>query len=144
MLAELAWNSFTRIPDLFFSKAFSSFVKFSLLWYQFPGVLWIGTSGMFSAKGRLSSLKGSSNKKGNLNNSNREQSSGNAQSLETVYRILCPSKKIGGVIGTGGGIIKSLREETRSKITVSDSVPGSDERVIIIFSPPTKILRKKK
>lgn len=86
--------------------------------------------------------KGSSNKKGNLNNSNREQSSGNAQSLETVYRILCPSKKIGGVIGKGGGIIKSLREETRSKITVSDSVPGSDERVIIIFSPPTKISRK--
>ncbi|XP_004306018.1 PREDICTED: KH domain-containing protein At4g18375-like [Fragaria vesca subsp. vesca] len=69
-------------------------------------------------------------------------SSGNTLSLETLYRILCPSKKIGGVIGKGGGIIKSLREETRSKITVSDSVPGSDERVIIIFSPPTKISRK--
>ncbi|XP_050382435.1 KH domain-containing protein At4g18375-like [Argentina anserina] len=86
--------------------------------------------------------KGSSNKRGSWNSSNQEQSSGNAQSLETVYRILCPSKKIGGVIGKGGGIIKSLREETRSKITVADSVPGSDERVIIIFSPPNKIPRK--
>ncbi|KAM5580964.1 KH domain-containing protein [Rosa sericea] len=86
--------------------------------------------------------KGSGNKKGNWNNSNCEQSSGNSQSLDTVYRILCPSKKIGGVIGKGGGIIKSLREETRSKITVADSVPGSDERVIIIFSSPIKISRK--
>lgn len=57
---------------------------------------------------------------------------------DTVYRILCPSRKIGSVIGKGGGIIKVLREETRSKITVSDSIPGSDERVIMIYSPPDK------
>ncbi|CAI9752994.1 unnamed protein product [Fraxinus pennsylvanica] len=57
---------------------------------------------------------------------------------ETVYRILCPSKKIGSVIGKGGNIVKALREETQAKITVSDSVPGSDERVIIIFSPSDK------
>lgn len=83
--------------------------------------------------------KGSSINKGKWNNSSREQFSGNSQSLDTVYRILCPSKKIGGVIGKGGGIIKALREETRSKITVADSVPGSDERVIIIYSSPTKV-----
>lgn len=86
--------------------------------------------------------KGSSINKGKWNNSSREQFSGNSQSLDTVYRILCPSKKIGGVIGKGGGIIKALREETRSKITVADSVPGSDERVIIIYSSPTKVSRK--
>lgn len=61
---------------------------------------------------------------------------------DTVYRILCPSRKIGSVIGKGGGIIKVLREETKSKITVSDSVPGSDERVIMIYSPPDKISKK--
>ncbi|KAA8530567.1 hypothetical protein F0562_005276 [Nyssa sinensis] len=49
---------------------------------------------------------------------------------------------IGVVIGKGGGIIKALREDTQAKITVADSAPGSDERVIIIFSPSTKNPRK--
>lgn len=79
------------------------------------------------------------NKRGKWNNSNREQSSGNSQPSDTVYRILCPSRKIGGVIGKGGSIVKTLREETRAKITVADSVSGSDERVIIIYSSPTRI-----
>lgn len=57
---------------------------------------------------------------------------------DTVYRILCPDKKIGGVIGKGGSIINALREETRAKIRVVDGFPGGDERVIIIFSPPTR------
>ncbi|XP_057522230.1 KH domain-containing protein At4g18375-like [Amaranthus tricolor] len=56
---------------------------------------------------------------------------------DTVYRILCPARKIGSVIGKGGGIIKVLREETKAKITVSDSA-GPDERVIMIYSPPGK------
>ncbi|KAF3443892.1 hypothetical protein FNV43_RR13582 [Rhamnella rubrinervis] len=73
------------------------------------------------------------------NNSSREQSSGNSQPSDTVYRILCPSRKIGGVIGKGGSIVKALREESKAKITVADSVPGSDERVIIIYSSPTRI-----
>ncbi|KAH9306722.1 hypothetical protein KI387_011126, partial [Taxus chinensis] len=55
---------------------------------------------------------------------------------DTVYRILCPGNKIGSVIGRGGGIIKSLRQETHAKIKIADSIPGVDERVIIIFSPP--------
>eukprot|EP00252_Welwitschia_mirabilis_P004500 TRINITY_DN14833_c0_g1_i1.p1 TRINITY_DN14833_c0_g1~~TRINITY_DN14833_c0_g1_i1.p1 ORF type:complete len:634 (-),score=87.33 TRINITY_DN14833_c0_g1_i1:601-2502(-) len=53
---------------------------------------------------------------------------------DTVYRILCPGKKIGSVIGKGGSIIKSLRTDTHAKIKVADSIPGVDERVIIIFS----------
>ncbi|KAJ8442504.1 hypothetical protein Cgig2_022387 [Carnegiea gigantea] len=61
---------------------------------------------------------------------------------DTVYRILCPSRKIGSVIGKGGGIIKALREKSRSKITVSNSIPGSDERVIMIYSPPDKPSKK--
>lgn len=88
--------------------------------------------------------KGGNNnyKKGKWNDSGREQPPEDYQSLDTVYRILCPSKKIGGVIGKGGNIVKALREETRAKISVSDSVLGSDERVIIIYSFPTKISRK--
>ncbi|KAH9315612.1 hypothetical protein KI387_024239, partial [Taxus chinensis] len=53
---------------------------------------------------------------------------------ELVFRVLCPNKKIGGIIGKGGTIIKKLREEIGVKIKVTDSVPGSDDRIIIISS----------
>lgn len=78
--------------------------------------------------------KGGNNKKGKWHNSSREQSYGNSDAADTVYRVLCPAKKIGGVIGKGGGIVKALREQTQAKITVADSVPGTDERVILIYS----------
>eukprot|EP00262_Sarcandra_glabra_P000746 TRINITY_DN10864_c0_g1_i1.p1 TRINITY_DN10864_c0_g1~~TRINITY_DN10864_c0_g1_i1.p1 ORF type:complete len:655 (+),score=142.11 TRINITY_DN10864_c0_g1_i1:65-1966(+) len=58
--------------------------------------------------------------------------------IDTVYRILCPGKKIGGVIGKGGSIINALRDETLAKIRVADTVRGAEERVIIIFSSPTR------
>ncbi|KAG5535319.1 hypothetical protein RHGRI_023179 [Rhododendron griersonianum] len=82
-------------------------------------------------------------KKGKWHNSSREQSFGNSESSDTVYRILCYSKRIGSVIGKGGNRVKALREETQAKITVSDSVAGSDERVIIIHSPSTKKTHEK-
>uniref|UniRef100_A0A5B6YXE0 K Homology domain-containing protein n=1 Tax=Davidia involucrata TaxID=16924 RepID=A0A5B6YXE0_DAVIN len=82
------------------------------------------------------------NKKGKWDNSSHEQFTGNSHASDTVYRILCHSRKIGSVIGKGGNIIKALREETQAKITVADSVPGSDERVIIIYSPSSKSPRK--
>lgn len=81
-------------------------------------------------------------KKGKWLNSSREQSFGNSEASDTVYRILCYSKRIGSVIGKGGNRVKALREETQAKITVSDSVEGSDERVIIIYSPSTKTHEK--
>ncbi|XP_057809585.1 RNA-binding KH domain-containing protein RCF3-like [Salvia miltiorrhiza] len=77
-------------------------------------------------------------RKGKQYNSIREEFSENFHSSDTVYRILCQSKKIGSVIGKGGNIVKALREETEAKITVSDSVIGSDERVILICSPSDK------
>ncbi|XP_058227967.1 KH domain-containing protein HEN4-like [Rhododendron vialii] len=82
-------------------------------------------------------------KKGKWHNSSREQSFGNSEASDTVYRILCYSKRIGSVIGKGGNRVKALREETQAKITVSDSVAGSDERVIIIHSPSTKKTHEK-
>ncbi|KAK3012527.1 hypothetical protein RJ639_009100 [Escallonia herrerae] len=80
-------------------------------------------------------------KRGKSNNHSHEQSLGDSSTSETSYRILCHSRKIGSVIGKGGNIVKALREETQAKITVAESVPGSDERVILIFSPSTKITR---
>lgn len=88
--------------------------------------------------------KKGANKRGKWSNS-RPEGLENTQvpnPTDTVYRILCPSRKIGSVIGKGGGIIKVLREETRAKITVSDTIPGSDERVIMIYSPPDRSSKK--
>lgn len=53
---------------------------------------------------------------------------------DTVYRYLCPSRKIGSIIGRGGEIVKQLRADTQAKIRIGESVPGCDERVITIFS----------
>ncbi|XP_076921128.1 KH domain-containing protein At4g18375-like isoform X1 [Bidens hawaiensis] len=75
------------------------------------------------------------NKGGNKRGKFGEQSSEISKTPETVYRILCQSRKIGSVIGKGGGIVKALREETQAKITVAETVPGSEERVITISSP---------
>lgn len=100
------------------------------------------TRNVFKKRPSFQFKKKGGNKKGRWNNLIREQSLGDSQPVDTVYRILCPSRKIGGVIGKGGSIVKALREETQAKITVADSVPGSDERVIIIYSSPNKISRK--
>ncbi|XP_043703632.1 KH domain-containing protein HEN4-like isoform X3 [Telopea speciosissima] len=53
---------------------------------------------------------------------------------DTVYRYLCPGRKIGSIIGRGGEIVKQLRAESRSKIKIGESMPGCEERVITIFS----------
>lgn len=53
---------------------------------------------------------------------------------DTVYRYLCPGKKIGSIIGRGGEIVKQLRLDTKSKIRIGESVPGSEERVVTIYS----------
>lgn len=67
-------------------------------------------------------------------NSRHDDTSISSEPIETIYRILCPVKKIGSVLGRGGDIVKALREETKAKIRVADSIPGADERVIIIFN----------
>ncbi|XP_065881277.1 KH domain-containing protein HEN4-like [Euphorbia lathyris] len=50
-----------------------------------------------------------------------------------VFRILCPASKTGGIIGKGGAIISQIRQETGAKVRVEESVPGCDERVVIIL-----------
>ncbi|KAI3817376.1 hypothetical protein L1987_11166 [Smallanthus sonchifolius] len=53
---------------------------------------------------------------------------------DTVYRYLCPNRKIGSIIGRGGDIVKQLRSETQAKIRINETVPGCEERVVIIYS----------
>eukprot|EP00253_Pinus_taeda_P016921 PITA_16921 len=53
---------------------------------------------------------------------------------EFRIRIVCPNDKIGGVIGKGGNIIKSMRKDTGASIKVEDAQSDSDERVIVVSS----------
>lgn len=53
---------------------------------------------------------------------------------DTVYRYLCPSMKIGSIIGRAGDIVKQLRADTKSKIRIGETVPGCEERVVTIYS----------
>ncbi|XP_059453191.1 KH domain-containing protein HEN4-like [Corylus avellana] len=49
-----------------------------------------------------------------------------------VFRLLCPASKTGGVIGKGGSIISEIRQQTGAKVKVEETVPGCDERVVVI------------
>ncbi|KAK9270967.1 hypothetical protein L1049_026555 [Liquidambar formosana] len=51
----------------------------------------------------------------------------------TVFRVLCPTSKTGSVIGKGGTIISQIRQETGAKVRVEETVPGCDERVVVII-----------
>ncbi|XP_009393573.2 KH domain-containing protein HEN4-like isoform X2 [Musa acuminata AAA Group] len=74
------------------------------------------------------------NGKRKKHNSGRDHGSTTTKPIDTIYRILCPVKKIGSVLGKGGDIVNTLRDETHAKIRVADAIPGAEERVIIIFS----------
>ncbi|XP_073054291.1 RNA-binding KH domain-containing protein RCF3-like [Primulina eburnea] len=53
---------------------------------------------------------------------------------DTVYRYLCPLRKIGSIIGIGGDIAKQLRAQTQARIRISETIPGCEERVVTIYS----------
>lgn len=74
------------------------------------------------------------------NGSNKRRYSGDGRDRSasgpdyTVYHYLFPGRKIGCIIGKSGDIVKRLRQESQSKIMISDNVPGCEERVVTIFS----------
>ncbi|KAI3784043.1 hypothetical protein L1987_43135 [Smallanthus sonchifolius] len=45
-----------------------------------------------------------------------------------------PASKTGGLIGKGGAIIRQFCEETGAKIRIDESIPGSEERAILILA----------
>ncbi|XP_028772088.1 KH domain-containing protein HEN4 [Neltuma alba] len=51
---------------------------------------------------------------------------------EVTFRILCPSDRVGSVIGKGGSIVKALQNETGASIMVGPSVAYCEERVVTI------------
>ncbi|CAJ2658666.1 KH domain-containing protein at4g18375-like protein [Trifolium pratense] len=57
---------------------------------------------------------------------------GASQSEELIVRMLCPSNKIGHVIGKGGGTIKRMRQTSGARIDVDDSKARHDECLITV------------
>lgn len=68
-------------------------------------------------------------------NSGPERESFAIGAEDSVYRYLCPGRKIGSIIGRGGEIVKKIRAESKSKIRIGETVSGCDERVVTIYSP---------
>uniref|UniRef100_A0A7N0RGE8 K Homology domain-containing protein n=1 Tax=Kalanchoe fedtschenkoi TaxID=63787 RepID=A0A7N0RGE8_KALFE len=68
-------------------------------------------------------------------NSGEDKESFAVGSEDTVYRYICPTRKIGSIIGRGGDIVKQLRNETKAKIRIGDTIQGCDDRVVTIYSP---------
>ncbi|KZV31569.1 KH domain-containing protein-like [Dorcoceras hygrometricum] len=51
------------------------------------------------------------------------------------FRLLCNGEKVGGVIGKGGSVVKTVQHETGCEIKVLDGVGDSEERIIVISGP---------
>uniref|UniRef100_A0A7N0V215 K Homology domain-containing protein n=1 Tax=Kalanchoe fedtschenkoi TaxID=63787 RepID=A0A7N0V215_KALFE len=68
-------------------------------------------------------------------NSGEDKQSVAAGSEDTIYRYICPIRKIGSIIGRGGDIVKQLRNDTKAKIRIGDTIEGCDDRVVTIYSP---------
>ncbi|XP_042486706.1 flowering locus K homology domain-like [Macadamia integrifolia] len=51
---------------------------------------------------------------------------------ESVFRLLVPAQKVGGIIGRKGEFIKRMCEETRARIKILDGPPGTSERTVMI------------
>ncbi|KAK6253334.1 hypothetical protein QUC31_015054 [Theobroma cacao] len=51
---------------------------------------------------------------------------------EVVFKILCSSDRVGGVIGKGGAIIKALQSDTGTTITIGPTLTDCDERLVTV------------
>ena len=52
---------------------------------------------------------------------------------DSVFRIMVPSQKVGGLIGRKGDFIKKMCEESRSRIKILDSSTSTLERTVNKF-----------
>jgi poly(rC)-binding protein 2/3/4 len=61
-------------------------------------------------------------------------SNGEFRDASVRYRLLCPTTRIGRVIGKEGRVIKATRAETGARVKVAPTTRGADERVILVAS----------
>lgn len=73
------------------------------------------------------------NGKGKLQKSSDDEPSKVSYS-NAVFRIVCPESKIGCVTGEGGSLVSKIFQETLVNVRVEETVPGCDERVIVVGS----------
>lgn len=59
---------------------------------------------------------------------------GTSRSEELTIRVLCPTNKIGRVIGKGGSSIKSVRQASGARVDVEDAKADRDHCIITILS----------
>ncbi|KAI3452857.1 hypothetical protein Pfo_009520 [Paulownia fortunei] len=92
--------------------------------------------GQRSDYGKMSHIRSdySKNEVGRRRNANDEKEPNLIGPDDTVYRYLCPLRKIGSIIGIGGDIAKQLRAQTHARIRIGETIPGCDERVVTIYS----------
>lgn len=57
-----------------------------------------------------------------------------AANAEVVFRLLIPSRKAGSILGKSGTIVREIKSKTNSRVKVIESVPGCEERVVVISS----------
>lgn len=51
---------------------------------------------------------------------------------EVVFKILCTSDRVGGVIGKGGAIVKALQNDTGATIAIGATITDCDERLVTV------------
>ncbi|TKY61375.1 Flowering locus K-likey domain [Spatholobus suberectus] len=51
---------------------------------------------------------------------------------ESVFRMLVPAQKVGGIIGRKGEFIKKIVEETRARVKILDGPPGTAQRAVMV------------
>lgn len=65
---------------------------------------------------------------------------GTARSEELTIRVLCPTHKIGRVIGKGGSSIKNVRQVSGAHVEVEDAKADRDDCIITVVSTEVEIL----
>ncbi|OMO63490.1 hypothetical protein COLO4_32403 [Corchorus olitorius] len=51
---------------------------------------------------------------------------------EVVFKILCSTDRVGGVIGKGGAIIRALQNDTGASIAIGATITDCDERLVTV------------
>ncbi|GAB2228312.1 hypothetical protein Droror1_Dr00010145 [Drosera rotundifolia] len=51
------------------------------------------------------------------------------------YRLLCSDERVGGIIGKGGAVIRSLQHDTGCEIKVLDGLADVEDRIVIVSGP---------
>ncbi|KAJ4897279.1 RNA-binding KH domain-containing protein [Raphanus sativus] len=60
------------------------------------------------------------------------QSEVEAENQDVVFKILCSTENAGGVIGTGGKVIRTLHSESGALISVGNTIADCEERLITV------------